>query len=85
MQVANIVAAKTGEIIDEETAVNAGAPIFGVQDAAAMLAKIQDAHQKQLAMGMGPEYGGENEPPPPPPAPDANEPPGPPAGQGGKP
>ena len=79
--IANIVSAKAGEIIDEETAVNAGAPIFGVQDAAAMLGKIQEAKDKQLAMGMGPEYGGEPEPPP------AIEPAPimPAAGQGGKP
>ena len=63
IMISNIVSAKTGEIIDEETAVNAGAPIFGVQDAKSMMAKIQEAKDRQMSMGMGPEYGGEPMPP----------------------
>ena len=80
-QVGNIVSAQAGGIIDEETAVNAGAPIFGVQDAKAMLTKIRAEKAAQSAMGMGPEYGGEPEPMPTTPA----EPIMPAAGQGGKP
>ena len=80
IQIGNIVSAQAGGIIDEETAVNAVAPIFGVQDAKAMLAKIRAEKAAQSAMGMGPEYGGEPtvEPNPAEPAP-------PDAGQGGKP
>ena len=80
IQIGNIVSAQAGGVIDEETAVNAGAPIFGVQDAKAMLAKIRAEKAAQLAMGMGPEYGDEPtvEPNPAEPAP-------PEAGQGGKP
>jgi hypothetical protein len=81
IQIANIIAAKTGGLIDEATAVNAGAPIFGVQDAKAMLAQIQLEAEKALSMGMGPEYGGEQEPLPTTEA----EPIMPAAGQGGKP
>ena len=79
--IGNIISAKAGGIIDEETAVNTGAPIFGVQDAKKMLAQIQAEQAKAMAMGMGPEYGGDQELPPVAEA----EPIMPAAGQGGKP
>ena len=78
MQVTTLVAAKTSELIDSETAINQAAPIFGVQDAAAMVAKIE----KQKA-DEAEEFEIDN--PPPPLVVDKNEPPGPPVGQGGKP
>ena len=78
MQVTTLVAAKTSELIDSETAINQAAPIFGVQDAAAMVAKIE----KQKA-DEAEEFEIDN--PPPPLVVDKNEPPGPPVGQGCKP
>ena len=76
MQVTTIVSAKTSELIDSETAINQAAPIFGVQDAKKMIAKIEEqkaSDQEDFNMEL------------PPPVADQNEPPGPPAGQGGKP
>ena len=78
-QVTTLIAAKTGELIDGETASSQAAPIFGVQDAKAMAAKIQLQRDKEA------EDFNIDETPPPPPNEDKNEPPNPPAGQGGKP
>ena len=77
MQVTTIVSAKTSELIDSETAINQAAPIFGVQDSAAMIEKIE----KQKADESAQMFGNMDAPPPA----DKNEPPAPPAGQGGKP
>ena len=79
MQVTTILSAKTGELIDGDTAVNAAAPIFGVQDANAMIAKIE----KQKADEAASMFDDLNTPPPP--GADKNEAPNQPAGQGGKP
>ena len=72
-KITNIISAKSGGIIDQETAVNQGAPIFGVQDPAAMLVKIQAEEESQNA-SMWQGALGENELPPEPGA-----------GEGGKP
>lgn len=77
MQVTTIISAKTSELIDSETAINQAAPIFGVQDASAMLDKIEKQKADEAAQMF------DDLDTPPPPTKDKNE--TPPAGQGGKP
>lgn len=76
--VSNLVNAKSGGLVDQETAVKQAAPLFGVRDPQAMMAKIKDEQEAEMAQMMGGMDGGV--------APgDVAEESTPPAGAGGKP
>lgn len=81
--IANLIAAKGGGLLDSGTAVAQGAPVFGVQDAVALLKRINDEkEQEQERMMAGyPGFAGE----PPMEQVDQQEvEPSPPAGEGGR-
>jgi hypothetical protein len=81
IEINNLVVAKTGGIIDEETAVNKGAHMFGVKDAKGMLAKVQSEAKASMDMGgYGQTFGT-----PKPKSQPVKEPAMPQAGNGGKP
>ena len=84
IEIGNLVTAKTGGLIDEETAVTKGAHLFGVKDFAGMLDKVRTEAKASMDMGG---YGtfGTPKPKPQPGAPKPKEPPMPQAGKGGKP
>ena len=79
-QVSTVVAAKTAELIDSGTATSQVAPIFGVQDAAAMAYKVAKEKSDEATRMFGSTYGEQPGTPV-----DTGEAPTPPAGQGGKP
>jgi hypothetical protein len=56
IQIATIVSAHSGTLIDQETAVAQAAPIFGVQDAPAMLERVQKEQSAQQANMYGNTY-----------------------------
>lgn len=56
MAITNIVTAKTGGVIDEETAVQRTAAVFGVRDYKAMLEKIRAEKKEEASTLLG--YGG---------------------------
>jgi hypothetical protein len=57
IEIGNIVTAKTGGILDEETAVDKGAHLFGVKDAKAMLVKVRDEAKQAFDMGGYGDFG----------------------------
>lgn len=77
----NVVAAKTGSLIDQETAVRQTAPIFGIRDPDAVLKKVKEEQEQQMSMmggfggGVPPGFEAESD----------DEEGGPPAGGGGRP
>lgn len=58
LAVGNIVAALTGGLIDQETAVRQAAPLFGIKDPTATLAKVRDEQSAQLLKAMAGLDGG---------------------------
>jgi hypothetical protein len=85
IEITNIVTAKEGGIIDEETAVNRGAQLFGIKDTKKLLETIRAQKKDELdMMGYG-ELPGKPKLPGQPVAPKPKEPATPQAGNGGKP